>query len=184
MARLQQTQRKRVGSAPRLPDDVVAAIAAELNFRFRLSFEGSYPGSYYLVSIMDTDEQSLFKVLGKQALEEAELKKGKKKCGVQKCTKLKVSHVEEIDSTSKPVDIIVAEINVTDVPSPSIKKQKTIMANTFEFTLEHASTNSITLVKSLCSSITYHANDSGKLSKMSSLSCEREIRALASHVYF
>ncbi|KAL8109649.1 hypothetical protein AgCh_025667 [Apium graveolens] len=29
MARLQQTQRKRVGSAPRLPDDVVAAIAAE-----------------------------------------------------------------------------------------------------------------------------------------------------------
>ncbi|KAL8133742.1 hypothetical protein AgCh_008980 [Apium graveolens] len=30
MARLQQTQRKRVGSVPRLPDDVVAAIAAEL----------------------------------------------------------------------------------------------------------------------------------------------------------
>ncbi|KAL8112598.1 hypothetical protein AgCh_020065 [Apium graveolens] len=30
MARLQQTQRKRVGSAPRLPDDVVAAIAAEV----------------------------------------------------------------------------------------------------------------------------------------------------------
>ncbi|KAL8134618.1 hypothetical protein AgCh_009585 [Apium graveolens] len=29
MARLQQTQRKRVGSVPRLPDDVVAAIAAE-----------------------------------------------------------------------------------------------------------------------------------------------------------
>ncbi|KAL8155967.1 hypothetical protein AgCh_001136 [Apium graveolens] len=29
MARLQQTQCKRVGSAPRLPDDVVAAIAAE-----------------------------------------------------------------------------------------------------------------------------------------------------------
>ncbi|KAL8108825.1 hypothetical protein AgCh_025064 [Apium graveolens] len=29
MARLQQTQRKRVGSIPRLPDDVVAAIAAE-----------------------------------------------------------------------------------------------------------------------------------------------------------
>ncbi|KAL8134893.1 hypothetical protein AgCh_009779 [Apium graveolens] len=30
MARLQQTQRKRVGSVPRLPDDVVAAIAAEV----------------------------------------------------------------------------------------------------------------------------------------------------------
>ncbi|XP_074355784.1 uncharacterized protein LOC141695437 [Apium graveolens] len=29
MARLQQTQRKRVGSVPRLPADVVAAIAAE-----------------------------------------------------------------------------------------------------------------------------------------------------------
>ncbi|KAL8108839.1 hypothetical protein AgCh_025077 [Apium graveolens] len=29
MARLQQTQRKRVGSVPRLPVDVVAAIAAE-----------------------------------------------------------------------------------------------------------------------------------------------------------
>ncbi|KAL8113889.1 hypothetical protein AgCh_020974 [Apium graveolens] len=31
MARLQQTQRKRVGSVPRLPDDVVAAIAAEVD---------------------------------------------------------------------------------------------------------------------------------------------------------
>ncbi|KAL8127021.1 hypothetical protein AgCh_014082 [Apium graveolens] len=30
MARLQQTQRKRVGSVPRLPVDVVAAIAAEI----------------------------------------------------------------------------------------------------------------------------------------------------------
>ncbi|KAL8156594.1 hypothetical protein AgCh_001620 [Apium graveolens] len=30
MARLQQTQRKRVGSVPHLPDDVVAAIAAEI----------------------------------------------------------------------------------------------------------------------------------------------------------
>ncbi|KAL8110164.1 hypothetical protein AgCh_026036 [Apium graveolens] len=30
MARLQQTQRKRVGSVPRLPVDVVAAIAAEV----------------------------------------------------------------------------------------------------------------------------------------------------------
>ncbi|KAL8124183.1 hypothetical protein AgCh_011989 [Apium graveolens] len=29
MARLQQTQRKRVGSVPRLPADIVAAIAAE-----------------------------------------------------------------------------------------------------------------------------------------------------------
>ena len=31
MARLQQTQRKRVGSVPRLPVDVVAAIAAEVD---------------------------------------------------------------------------------------------------------------------------------------------------------
>ncbi|KAL8155729.1 hypothetical protein AgCh_000944 [Apium graveolens] len=31
MARLQQTQRKRVGSIPRLPDDVIAAIAAEVD---------------------------------------------------------------------------------------------------------------------------------------------------------
>ncbi|KAL8157868.1 hypothetical protein AgCh_002546 [Apium graveolens] len=31
MARLQQTQRKRVGSVPHLPDDVVAAIAAEVD---------------------------------------------------------------------------------------------------------------------------------------------------------
>ncbi|KAL8124749.1 hypothetical protein AgCh_012414 [Apium graveolens] len=34
MARLQQTQRKRVGSIPRLPDDVVAAIAAEVKGEF------------------------------------------------------------------------------------------------------------------------------------------------------
>ncbi|KAL8093193.1 hypothetical protein AgCh_035182 [Apium graveolens] len=33
MARLQQTQRKRVGSVPRLPDDVVAALAAEVGGR-------------------------------------------------------------------------------------------------------------------------------------------------------
>ncbi|KAL8120672.1 hypothetical protein AgCh_017741 [Apium graveolens] len=39
MARLQQTQRKRVGSVPRLPVDVVAAIAAE--FARKNSSEGA-----------------------------------------------------------------------------------------------------------------------------------------------
>ncbi|KAL8098265.1 hypothetical protein AgCh_031142 [Apium graveolens] len=38
MARLQQTQRKRVGSVPRLPDDVVAAIAAEIYEKVAAAF--------------------------------------------------------------------------------------------------------------------------------------------------
>ncbi|KAL8100142.1 hypothetical protein AgCh_032414 [Apium graveolens] len=39
MARLQQTQRKRVGSVPRLPDDVVAAIAAEILVTCYVSYD-------------------------------------------------------------------------------------------------------------------------------------------------
>ncbi|KAL8103495.1 hypothetical protein AgCh_027908 [Apium graveolens] len=46
MARLQQTQRKCVGSIPRLPDDVVAAIAAEEETRCRIVFKpGTIGGS-------------------------------------------------------------------------------------------------------------------------------------------
>ena len=38
MARLKQTQRKSVGSVPRLPVDVVAAIAAEVDLLVEQAF--------------------------------------------------------------------------------------------------------------------------------------------------
>ncbi|KAL8103584.1 hypothetical protein AgCh_027964 [Apium graveolens] len=53
MARLQQTQRKRVGSVPRLPDDVVAAIAAEeVTFQGTIHFNREPLNSPYAIKIL------------------------------------------------------------------------------------------------------------------------------------
>lgn len=80
--------------------------------------------------------------------------------------------------------IAVVDASLIDIPpSPLAQKQKTILTKAFDFTLECASFNSIALSKSLGTSVTYHAKDSEKLSKMSSISCGGEVRPFASQLY-
>ncbi|KAL8094169.1 hypothetical protein AgCh_035875 [Apium graveolens] len=63
MARLQQTQRKRVGSVPRLPVDVVAAIAAEVGVKNKIPEVQSKLTNANLIFLTTLDTRILLRMV-------------------------------------------------------------------------------------------------------------------------